>query len=304
MSEFEAPQTALDKISAHLGLSEAAPSEDVADEPVSETGEQPTDGDGLAEFEWDGWKIQGPPEKIESLKKGTLRNEDYTRKTQEVSEAKKTLDHLRAVNETHQSEIAFVQSIAPEHRELATIDDNLKELSGIDWQKLSGDQLMRAKVVIDQLRDRKVALGESINQKRSQFANHLRAKIQELRTKSKEQASKSIENFNEDTERTIRDYAKSEGLSEAEVENLLLDPRAYRLFWKASQFDSIKAKAKDGKQAASADGVLRPGVAGERMPKAVAQKLNFGKQMKSAKTSQQKASVIEDRLASVFRGHK
>jgi hypothetical protein len=308
--DSQAPAAMLERISASLGnqgidLGGASQSSEVADTPGTETGEQTSVSDGLADFEWDGWKIQGPADKIESLKKGTLRNEDYTKKTQEVSESKKALEQLQAVTQAQQAEMAFQQSVAPEHQELGLIDQYLKQIGGIDWSKLSSDQMIRQKIELDQIRDRRQAVAQSINDKRAQFAQQLQTRLQELRGKSREQVSKSIDNFSEDTERTIRDYAKSEGLTEREIDNMLLDPRAFRLAWKASQYDKVRADAKGGKQTSDADGVIRPGVAGERMSRDAAQKLNFGKAMKAAKTSQQKATVIEDRLArSIFKGHK
>jgi hypothetical protein len=290
MSELDAPAALLDKIAGHLG---------VADEPAPEaqpeTTEEAAPSDGLTDFEWEGHQFRVP----ESLTKAVMLNKDYTQKTQELSRSREAIEQLQAMNEARQSEIAFVSSIANEQQELGIIDQYLKQIQSIDWSKLSSEQMMRQKIELDQIRDRRVALADSINGKRSKFASDLQARIKDLRGKSKEQASKSIEGFTEETDQTIRNYAKSEGLSEREIDNLLLDPRAYRLFWKAKQFDDIKANAaRGGKQAPS--GVVRPGVAGERMPAETAQKLNFAKAMKSAKSSQQKANLIEDRLQRVF----
>jgi hypothetical protein len=306
MSDFDASPEVLGKIAASLGLSEAAPPQEVADAPVSETGEQPTDGDGLADFEWDGWKIQGPPEKVESLKKSTLLHKDYTQKTQEIAETRKAIDHQKALAEAHQSELIFVQSIADEQRELAQLDRELKGVKNVDISNLSQDQLIRASFEIAKARERRTELAESINNKRAQFANSLQARVSELRAQSKEQAFKSLPNFTEETYRTTREYAKSQGLSEREVDNLFLDTRAIVLSEKARRWDELGTQAaKGGKQASdSPDGVLRPGVAGERMPKETTQKLNFRKALKSAKTSHDKANVIEGRLAGLFGGHK
>jgi hypothetical protein len=162
MSDFDASPEVLGKIAASLGLGEAAPPQEVADAPGSETGEQPTDGDGLADFEWDGWKIQGPADKIESLKKGTLQHKDYTQKTQELAQSRDSVEQLRALNETQKSEIAFAQSISPEQQEIGMIDQYLGQVRNIDWSKLSSEQMMRQKIELDQFRDRRSALADSI----------------------------------------------------------------------------------------------------------------------------------------------
>jgi hypothetical protein len=302
MSEFEASPDIMGRLEAALGLGEAAaPVSEVANDSPPEAGETPTVSDGLADFEWEGARLRVP----ESLTKAVMLQKDYTQKTQELSESRKTLEQLQAVSQTQQAEMAFNQSVAAEHQELGLIDQYLKQMSGFDWSKLPSEKILLQKIEIDQIRDRRAAIVDSINGKRNQFQQNLQAKIQELRGKSKERLSKAIDNFTEETEQTIRNHAKSVGLTERQVDSLLLDPIASQVFWESAQYRAVKAKAKDGKQAAPGEGVLRPGVAGERMPEAVKQTLAFGKQMKSAKTSQQKANLIEAKLAGgLFKGHK
>ena len=141
----------------------------------------------------------------------------------------------------------------------------------------------------------------SIQEKRNKFTSDLQSKIKDLRAKAREIASKSINGFSEDTEKTIREYAKSEGLNDTEIDNVLLDPRSFKVIWKAAQYDKIKAgTSQAADKAAKADRVLKPGVAGNRMPKETMNKLNFGKALAKAETSSQKARVIEDRLSQVF----
>lgn len=299
----------LDRISASLGnmgidTGEPSPSSEVADTPGTETGEQTSVSDGLADFEWEGAQLRLPKSAAEVLEKAANLDKGFTQKMQEVSDHRKALEQLQAVTQAQQAEIAFTNSIATEQQDLNLIDQYLKQFAATDFSKVPAEQGMRQMFEVAQIRDRRAALVQTINEKRAQFSNALQTRLQELRGKSREQVSKSIDNFSEDTERTIRDYAKSEGLTEREIDNMLLDPRAFRLAWKASQFDKVRADAKGGKQTPDADGVLRPGVAGERMSRETAQKLNFGKAMKAAKTSQQKAVVIEDRLGRVFKGHK
>jgi len=142
-------------------------------------------------------------------------------------------------------------------------------------------------------------LQQSITEKRTKFTADMQAKLTELRGKSRELASKSIQGFSEETEKAMRDYAKTEGLTDPELDNVLLDPRSYKIVWKAMQFDKVKAGTNKAQQ--RVDRVLKPGPSGERMPAETAQKLNFNKAMKAAGTdSGAKARVIEDRLVGIF----
>jgi hypothetical protein len=233
------------------------------------------------------------------LKEAVMRTDDYTRKTQEVAEQRRSLDQMRELAQTRQLEAAFSDSISDERREISVIDAYLAQVSKLDWAQMSAEQMLRQRLEMDQIRDRKATLEKSVGEKRSKFTGDMQAKIQELRGKSKELASKSIPGFSEETEKGMRDYAKSEGLTEAEIDNVLLDPRSYKVIWKAMQFDKVKAGTQ--KVAAATERVLRPGAAGERMPAATAEKLNFQKAMKAAgNNSNAKARVIEQRLMGVF----
>lgn len=254
--------------------------------------------DGLADLDWDGQTVKVP----KGVKEALMRNDDYTRKTQELAEHRRSLDQMRELAQTRQLEDAFTASIADESREVSVIDAYLAQAQKLDWSQMSAEQMLRQRIELDQIRDRKSALEKSIGEKRSKFTQERQAKIQELRGKSKELASKSIPGFSEETEKGMREYAKSEGLTDAEIDNVLLDPRSYKVIWKAMQFDKVKAgTTKAAETAAKAERVLRPGAAGERMPAQTAAKLNFQKAMKAAgNDSGAKARVIEDRLMGVF----
>lgn len=288
----------MDKIAGKFGFpgQDAEPEAVVADAEPEQT-EEVAD-DGLAELDWEGQSIKVP----KGIKEALMRNDDFTRKTQELAESRRAVEQMRELAQTKQLEVAFSDSIADEQREIHLIDTYLQQAAKQDWAAMPTDQMFRAKIEIDNIKERRALLADSINGKRAKFTSEMQAKINELRGKSREVASKAINGFSEETEKTIREFAKSEGLAETEIDNVLLDPRSFKILWKASQFDKIKAgTAKAGDAASKVDRVLRPGVAGERMPAKTADKLNFSKAMKAAGGNSTKAArVIEDRLAGVF----
>lgn len=280
--------------------------DDEVSEPLTEAAEieattQVID-DAFADIEWDGQSYRIPT----TLKEAVMRTEDYTKKTQELAEQRRAVEQVKSLAESHGMETAFRQSISAEQQDIGIIDAYLKNVSSIDWASMSTEQMMRQRIEIDQVKERREALAQAINEKRGQFNSQMQARINELRGKAREIASKSIQGFGEDTEKTMRDFAKSEGLADSEIDNVLLDPRSFKIIYKAMQFDKVRAgTAKAGEQARQADkGALRPGVAGQRMPAETARKLDYGKAMKAANTSGQKAQVIEQRLAGVFAKRK
>jgi len=265
-------------------LSESAPQ--TTEEAASE----------FAEVDWNGEKFQVPAK----LKEAFIHNADYTQKTQKLADQQRALDHIREVAEQGQAQQAFMSSVAAEHQELAVIDAYLAQMSKTDWSQMPIEQMFRAKAELDTIKERKAALKETISNKRAEFDKNLTTKISELRAKSRELASRSITGFNEQAEKDVRTYAQSEGLNDREIDNVLLDPRSFKVLWKAMQYEKVVAST--GKAVQTAQKVMKPGAASERMPAKTAADLNFRKAMGTAKTSGQKAQVIEQRLAKQFGG--
>lgn len=293
------PVSITDKIAAKFGLPSQADERAGAEETEEvETTAETVEDDGFADLDWEGQTVKVP----KGVKDALLRHDDYTRKTQELAESRRSVDQMRELAQTRQLESAFNESISAEQQEIHVIDAYLQQAGKQDWSAMSTDQIIRHKIDMDNIKERRALLADSINGKRSKFNDDMKAKIVELRGKSRELASKSIQGFTEDTEKSMRVYALSEGLTEAEIDNVLLDPRSYKVIYKAMQFDKIKAGSKSANQA---ERVLRPGAANEKMPSETAKNLNFHKAMKAAGNNSGKtAQVIEQRLAGVFKGHR
>jgi hypothetical protein len=248
----------------------------------------------LADLEWDGQVYQVP----KTLKDGFMRNQDYTQKSQELASQRTSLDHVRTLAEQRQLDAAFSESIQTEQQELHVIDAYLAQAQKVDWTNMSTDQILRQKIELDQIKERRQSLQESITGKRTKFRTDMDTKISELRSKARDIASKEIKDFSEETEKSVKSFLGSQGLAEAEISNVLLDPRSYKIVWKAMQFDQISSK----QATATVDKVLKGAPQTERMPAQTVAKLNFNKAMKNAETSSDKAKVIEARLATMFKG--
>lgn len=280
------PQSMTDRIANKFGF----PGADQAEAEANAV--QPVESD-LAQLEWDGATYQVPSK----LKDAFMRNEDYTRKTQDLAEARKAVDQLREISQTKQMDGAFAESIAPDMQQVAMIDAYLAQVAKMDMSNMSMEAVFRQKMEIDGLKERKAEIKQAITEKRGAFNQSIADRIKDLRGKSRELASKSIQGFNEQIEADVRKFAAAEGLAEPEIDNVLLDPRSMKILWKAMQFDKVQAGTI---KVDTATKTLKPGAASNRMPAEVAQKLNFNKAMKAASTSGEKARVIEARLSGMF----
>lgn len=279
-----------DRIASKFGFPGANQAEAQADAVTQEDS-------GLAELEWDGAKYQVPVK----LKDAFMRNEDYTRKTQDLAEQRKSVDQLREISQTRQMDSDFAASVQPDMQQIAMIDAYLAQVAKIDLSNMGMEAVFRQKMELDNLKERKAEIKQSIADKRAQYNQSYADRLKELRGKSRELAAKSIQGFNEQTEAEVRKFASGEGLAEPEIDNVLLDPRSMKILWKAMQFDKVQAGTA---KVDTATKTLKPGAASNRMPAEVAQKLNFNKAMKGAQTSGEKARVIEARLSGMFtKGH-
>lgn len=279
-----------DKVAAKFGF----PTAEEAAEPAAAT------TDDLFDLEIDGASYQVPVK----LKDAFMRNTDYTQKTQELAEQRRAYEHSSQIATERQASAAFGDSIGQESNEIAIIEAYLQQASKVDWSSMSTDQMLRHKVELDNVKERRASLKQSIDEKRTRFQAETAVKMKELRDKARELAGKSIQGFNEQTEKDIRSFAVSNGLSEAEVDNVLLDPRSYKIVWKALQFEKVQAGTGKALESVAQTRTLKPGVASERMPAQVAAKLNLNRALKGATTSGEKANVIEAHLARMYEGMK
>lgn len=268
-------------------------------EPQIEQEESATEGEGeqqpeFAEVEWEGSKYQIPA----PLKDGFLMKSDYTRKTQELADQRRSYEQAIEVVKSTAFDRTFNESIAQEQQELSVIEAYLQQMGKQDWASMPTDQILRNKIEIDNIKERREAVRQAIAAKRSKFDSDVKAKIDELRAKSWESTAKAINGYTEQTKDELRKFALAEGLTDSEFDNVSLDPRSLRVIYKAMQFDKVQAAAKASPN--TKGNALRPGASSERMPPDTVAKLNFRKAMKAATTSREKETAIEGRLAGIF----
>ena len=285
------------RIASKFGLPSAPPETQQAEEGTEET--EATGEPELADVEWGGKSFRVPKDLLEPISKAT----DYTKKTQDLAEQRRSVEHIQQIAQQSQLDRVFQESIAPEQNELSIIDAFLTQASRVDINQMSMEQMFKHKMEIDAIKERREQLKASVNEKRSKFDADVKVKIEELRKNAWDMTTKKIGASLEDAQKTVHEFGLKSGLTEAELANVLLDPRSAEILWKAAQFDKIKAgTTQAAEKATKANPTLKPGAASERMPSNVAAKLNFNKAMKQATTSRDKEKVIEQRLAGMFGG--
>lgn len=288
-----AEQSVMERLTGHM--SNLTGISDQARDEVPQSQEPQEASTGLEDVEWEGEKYQLPAK----IKDALMKNADYTQKTQALSEQRKQIDHLAETFKRGEIEKAFSQSVAEESKRLSVIEAYLDQASKMNWSQMKTEDMLKAKIEIDSIKEQRDALKQAIAEKRGKFDTEVKTFEASIRAKARELAAKTISGYSEDTEQAVRKYA-SKDLSEAEVDRIFMDPRATQYVWKAMKYDEISAGVKPAQQ--QVEKALKPSGASNPMPQDVRAKLDFRKDMKAAKTSGQKAQLIEQRLAGKFGG--
>lgn len=248
------------------------------------------------EFEGDRYAV---PTK---LKDALLRHQDYTKKTQEVAEQRRLVEFQRQQVALAESERKFGELVRDELSQMSTLDAALKQYDQLDWRALSTDEMIRYKVEIDQLKERKATLERGVQGKHAQWQQEVQRAHAQLLQQGMEAVKKAIPNFGDATIKEIKDYALSEGYTPEEIGNIL-DPRQVKTLWEAAQYRKLQAQAQATKpvlQQAKPIGNAAP--AKTPMPQGTREYLNYRKTLERAgpKGSHQRQKVAEQRVADIF----
>lgn len=276
----EAPKTQPEE--EPTAIAEAAGEEPVDTTPVAET----------FELEIDGEKFVLP----KKLEKGFMQEKDYTQKSQTLAEQRKQVETAQRQARLSALQSDFQKDAAQELQEATMIDAVIKQMQGTDVSGMDLDKLIRHRMDLDNLKERRGAVQQTIDAKRQEYGNKQAQELAKLRTESLETIKKQIPGWTEATAKEIRSHALSEGYSEVELDSIL-DPRHAITLWKAQQFDKLKATAQKTVETAKTVKTTPS----NPMPQQVKDKLAFRKEVtKHAPGSQSQQRLVKDRIAKIF----
>lgn len=182
----------------------------------------------LVEVDYDGKKHKIPAE----LKDALLRQQDYTRKTQEVAEERKAVEAKRAeADQIFQTSQEVIEAKAHIHH----IDSQLKQYEGVNWQQLENEDPMAA---MSHWRNY-----QTLKEERGQVAQYLTHTTNELSEKAKLDtanrlretrafAEKSIPGWTEDMDKKITEFALGKGFTREALQNAY-SPQTYEILFLA-----------------------------------------------------------------------
>lgn len=269
---------------------------DQAPTPENATNEVPQGEDPTApqyeEVEYEGELYQVPPK----LKDAIIRQSDYTKKTQEVAEQRKLVEHQQAQMRAAAINMEFQKTITPDLHEIAQIEAQLAQYDKVNWREIAADDRTLHMLEMQRLEKLHAEKLKGVESKRAEHGQKLNEHLSKLQSEAAALLKSRIPGWGEETAKSVRDWALSSGFTQDEISSIH-DPRHAEVLWKASQYDKARSNAKPAVQQAKA---AKP-TSSNPMPQQVKDKLAFHKQLsKTQPGSSERRRVVEDRAAKIF----
>lgn len=192
------------------------------------------------EEELEGVKLRGPKEALERIKAERLMQADYTRKTQEVAEQRKTVE---AEQQRFQQNVVLHQQAMQEIARVTAIDDRLQQFSQVNWAQLANDNPVQALQLQGEYQQLQAARGQLVNaitQKQQQVIAQQQQESAKRLQDAEAFVKREIKDWSPEKDRELESYAKTQGVdSRALSQFILTNPAILKLVDKAAQFDRL-----------------------------------------------------------------
>lgn len=224
--EKEEPDEPDDSQEVEASEEESSESSEVTDEVT----------DDAEEVEYEGKAYKLPKE----LKDALLRQQDYTRKTQEVAEKRRAIEEQSASVEFREK---FQQAHFAKAVEAQSLQSQLQQYSQVNWAELAESNPSQYLQLDRQHRQLQEAYGR-INADIQQLGNQFVQKIQQDKQKAQarciEELRRDFKDFGPELLKNLDETGKSFGFSGEELSEIA-DPRMIRVLHAAWQFNRLQS---------------------------------------------------------------
>ena len=247
-------------------------SDDETPEAETEGAEDGQPEDDTEEVEWDGAKYRIP----KALKPGLLMQADYTRKTQELAEQRRTVEqHFTSL--TQQAEL---QQQTLEHRvNLKTVEQQLAQFQNTDWQAYTANYGAEATATAmaswQQYREAKAELEGAIAKTETDFQQLSERSRANAIAQADQVLSREIEGWSPQLVTTLAGYAAENfGITPQELRDSVINPdgtadtRTFKVLARLHKAETenaqLKAQTQKAQQAAKQAAVTPAKAVGQR----------------------------------------
>lgn len=221
---------------------------DDTDQAETEGAEDGQPEDDTEEVDWDGAKYRVP----KPLKDALLRQADYTRKTQELADQRRTVEqHFTSL--TQQAEL---QQATLEHRvNLRTVEQQLQQFQSTDWSAYSAnygaDATASAMASWQQYRDAKAELEGAIAKTETEVQQISERSTANAIAEAEKVLSREIEGWSSELVTTLAGYAAENfGITPQELRDSVVnpdgtaDPRTFKVLARLHKAETELARLK------------------------------------------------------------
>jgi hypothetical protein len=214
----------------------------------------PVDDD--EEDEVDGVKLKGKKEALEKLKAERLMQADYTRKTQEVAEQRRTFD---AEREQFQRAAQTHQQYLREIGQLTGIDERLAQFSQVNWNALTNEdpvQALKLHTEFTQLQAHKGQLVNALTQKQQAAQQEQQRSTAKQLMEARQVLERDIKGWSPELAGKLVDFGIKQGFPPEAMQNITR-PEVVKVIHKAFLYDQLQQQRAAKAPAAPAPPVTR-----------------------------------------------
>lgn len=237
--------------SAELPNSDAA--HDAAAEEHDQAAEQHDDQDDSAsqeqaeedeEIEIGGKKVAMPKSIAAEIKAGTMRNADYTQKTQAVAEERRAVEAERErVREEAQQQQQFIKEVAKVH----ALDDQLEQYKALDWMALSQEDpagTQQLQIQYQALQQQRNEAAQAVTQKQNEHALNAERTLATQIQEAEAYVQREIPGWTPERGAQINKFASDMGVKvdRGFAQTLVQNPALLKILDQAEKFSQLVAK--------------------------------------------------------------
>jgi len=252
-------------------VEEAEPSEAEIAFEAEEESEEVLEDDSTGEIAEDEeaeflFEIDGQELTADEIRKGYLRQSDYTKKTQSLAEQRKEIDALTERYNAQLNQIQNERQQYIQHLQALSQNQDAEKKFDIDWERLRLEdplEYVTKRQEFQEAKDRANELKERAKQARAKAAADQQEQWAKVVEHEKAQLIAALPEWGEtESQRQLatdlRSYAQSVGYSEPEIDSLV-DHRSFLVLRKAMLYDQLQGANPKAKKLKGKPKVIRAG---------------------------------------------
>jgi len=207
---------------------------DGSEQPDEQSDQEPAETP-TEEIDWEGEKFAIPAK----LKDAFLRQADYTRKTQELAEVRRSIEAEKLAIQSAQLFNQQVQPLLTQKQQLNSMKEQAKK---IDWTQLTTDQKIDLDRELRNIDGQLADIEKQLSGKQQEHeAGFGRAVLQAVQATEAYMAQK-VPGWNQSAGNALHDYGTALGIPKQKLTaGWFADPVATHALWKAQQWDNLQA---------------------------------------------------------------